>query len=233
MNKTAFIIVITGILLSELVFQFNQTFGFLLYSVLLGFVLISMERDMYVNKSDVLLILLMIVPIARISELFMTFNSLWNMFIFYSILTFLAVYYANKLRIRSEMVELGDFGYGIIVIVVGVLLALGAKYIFHMNNPAIIFLILFIAYAEEILFRGEIQNLSKQRYGPIYSILFTSLLYAIFSISYGSTMFLISFGASLVLCLLYYYTKNIFVTFLGNIILHSLFFAFLFNHTII
>jgi membrane protease YdiL (CAAX protease family) len=226
MNRTASIIVLAGLLISELIFRVNQTYGFVVYAVVIGIVLISMERDTYINKSDVLLIFLMIVPIARISELFIPFNSLWKIFVFYSIVTFLAVYYGNRFLVKSGEMDVGDLSYTLFAVVIGVVLSLCAKFILNMKSPWIIFLIILIAYAEEILFRGEIQNLSEERYGKVYAVLFTSLLYGIFSISYGFPIFLFAFAASLILCLIYRFTKNIYLTFLWNVIFHVLFFGF-------
>ncbi len=224
MNKIAFLFVILGLLISEVIFNWNQTYGFVIYAFLLGVVLISLEKDNYLDKSEMLLIFLMIIPIARISELFITFNFLWKIFIFYSIIAFLAVFYANKFQIRSGKTEIGNLNYTLGIVVIGILLALGAKFIFHMENSVIIFLIILIAYSEEILFRGEIQNLTKGRYGALYSIFFTSLLYGIFSISYGSSILLFGFFASLILCLVYHFTKSIYLSFLINILFHAIFF---------
>jgi membrane protease YdiL (CAAX protease family) len=226
----ASVIVLIGLAISEIIFRWNQTYGFVVYAVLLGIILISMEKDNYVNKSDILLIFLMIVPIARLAELFIPFNSLWKIFIFYSILAFLGIFYANKFNILSgakgKEIEIGDLSYPVFAIIIGITLSLCAKFIFNMENNWIIFLIVLIAYAEETLFRGEIQNLATEKYGFVYSILFTSILYAIFSISYGFPILLLAFIASLILCLIYYFTKNIYLTFLWNVIFHSAFFGF-------
>jgi len=226
MKKLTFLLVILGILISELIFGWNQTYGFIIYSVLLGVVLISMEKDTKLNKSEMLLIFLMIVPIARISELFIPFGSVWKIFIFYSIIIFLAVYYAGKFWIKAGKVELNDLSYLIVIGIFSVFAMAGAEYFFHMENAIIIPLILFIAYAEEILFRGEIQNLTNEKYGYIYSVLGTSLLYGIFSISYGFPIFLFAFAASLILCTLYHFTKSLYFTFIINVIFHAAFFTF-------
>lgn len=225
MKKITFLFVILGILISELIFEWNQTFGFIIYAVLLGVVLISMEKDIYLNKSEMLLIFLMIVPIARISELFLPFSPLWKIFAFYAVIVFLGVYYAGKFWIKSGDVNLDDLSYPLIIAFVSVFAMGGAEYFFHMENSIIIALIFFIAYAEEILFRGEIQNLTNEKYGPVYAIFFTSLLYGIFSISYGFPIFLFAFAASLILCLTYNFTKNIYLSFLINVIFHAVFFT--------
>lgn len=226
MKKLTFIFVILGILISELIFNWNQTAGFVIYSALLGVVLISMEKDIHFEKSEVLLIFLMIIPIARIAELFIPFGGFWKVFIFYAIIIFLAVYYAGKFRIRSGETELEDLSYPLVIVVVGVLAMGGAELIFHMEHSIIIPIILLIAYAEEILFRGEIQNLTMEKYGPVYAIICTSLLYGIFSISYGFPIFMFAFAASLILCTVYRFTKSIYLTFIINVVFHAALFTF-------
>jgi membrane protease YdiL (CAAX protease family) len=209
-----------------LIFQWNQTFGFVIYAVLLGVVLVSMEKDITLDKSEMLLIFLMIVPIARISELFLPFTALWKIFTFYAVIAFLGIFYASKFWIKANEVKLEDMSYPVIIAVVSVFAMAGAEYFFGMKNSIVIPLIFFIAYAEEILFRGEIQNLTNERYGPVYAVFFTSLLYGIFTMSYGFPVYLFAFLASIILCLTYQYTKNIYLTFFMNVVFHAAFFTF-------
>lgn len=225
MKKTTFFFVIIGILLAELIFKWNQTAGFVIYAIFLGIVLISMEKDITLDKSEMLLILLMIVPMARISELFLPFGSLWKIFAFYAVIVLLAVYYAKKFWIKSGKIEIDDLSYLLVIAVVSIFTMAGAEYFFHINNSIIIPLIFFIAYAEEILFRGEIQNLTNEKYGGFYAVFFTSLLYGIFTISYGFPIFLFAFIASIILCIIYHFTKNIYLTFIINLVFHIVFFT--------
>jgi membrane protease YdiL (CAAX protease family) len=225
-KKITYLFVILGILISELIFEWNQTYGFVIYSVLLGVVLISMEKDVVFDKSEVLLIFLMIVPIARITELFFPFGGLWGILAFYCVIAFLGVYYAWKFDIKSGEVELKDLSYTVAALVIGVFGMAAGEFIFHMEHSIIIPLICFIVYAEELLFRGEIQNLTREKYKWVYAVFFTSLLYGIFSISYGFPIFLFAFAASLILCLVYNFTKNIYITFLINAAFHAALFMF-------
>jgi membrane protease YdiL (CAAX protease family) len=225
MKIKTFLLVILGIFISELIFQLNQTLGFVIYAILLGIVLVSMEKDITLDKSEMLLIFLMIVPIARISELFLPFSPFWKIFAFYAVIAFLAIYYGAKFWIKPHDIKLEDMSYPVIIAVASVFAMAGAEYFFGMKNSIIIPLIFFIAYAEEILFRGEIQNLTNEKYGPVYAVFFTSLLYGIFSMSYGFPIFLFAFLASLILCVTYQYTKNIYLTFIMNVVFHALFFT--------
>jgi membrane protease YdiL (CAAX protease family) len=185
-----------------------------------------MEKDITLDKSEMLLIFLMIVPIARISELFLPFTALWKIFTFYAIIAFLGIFYASKFWIKANEVKLEDMSYPVIIAVVSVFAMAGAEYFFGMKNSIVIPLIFFIAYAEEILFRGEIQNLTNEKYGGVYAVFFTSLLYGIFTISYGFPVYLFAFLASIILCLTYQYTKNIYWTFFMNVVFHAAFFTF-------
>jgi membrane protease YdiL (CAAX protease family) len=225
LKKITFLFVILGILISELIFELNQTNGFIVYSILLGVVLISMEKDITLNKSEMLLIFLMIVPIARISELFLPFSPIWKIFAFYAVIAFLGIYYAKKFWIKSGDIDLDDLSYPLIIGVASVFAMAGGEYFFHMQNSLVIPLIFFIAYAEEILFRGEIQNLTNEKYGGFYAVFFTSLLYGIFTISYGFPIFLLAFLASIILCTTYHFTKSIYLTFIINVIFHMIFFT--------
>jgi membrane protease YdiL (CAAX protease family) len=224
MKKTTFLWVIFAIFLSELIMVMNQVNGFIIYAVLLGIVLVSIEKGKYLNENYVLLIFLMIVPTARISELFIPFGFIVKSFIFYAVIASLAVFYTRKFHINSVKTLLDEWIYGVGIVLIGFLLALDAKFFLDMQNALLIPLILFIAYTEEILFRGKIQNLTKEKYGAFYSIFFTSLLYGIFSISYGFPFFLIAFFACLILCTIYQFTKNIHLSFLMNISFHIIFF---------
>ena len=225
MKIKTFLFVILGILIAELIFSLNQTLGFVIYAVLLGVVLISMEKDITLDKSEMLLIFLMIVPIARRSELFLPFTALWKIFAFYAVIAFLAIYYGEKFWIKSGNVKFEDLSYLVIIVIASIFVMAGAEYFFHMTNSIVIPLIFFIAYAEEILFRGEIQNLIGEKYGGAYAVFFTSLLYGIFTISYGFPIFLFAFLASIILCAIYQYTKNIYLTFMINVVFHALFFT--------
>jgi membrane protease YdiL (CAAX protease family) len=225
MKIKTFFFVILGIFVSELIFQWNQTAGFVIYAVLLGVVLVTMEKDITLDKSEMLLIFLMIVPIARISELFLPFSPLWKIFAFYAVIAFLAIYYGAKFWIKSGNVKFEDLSYPLVIAILSVFAMAGAEYFFGMKNSIVIPLVFFIAYAEEILFRGEIQSLTSEKYGPVYGVFFTSLLYGIFTISYGFPVYIFAFIASIILCVTYQYTKNIYLTFIINVVFHALFFT--------
>ena len=90
----------------------------------------------------------------------------------------------------------------------------------------ILFIIPFIAYAEEVLFRGMIQNLVEKNYGVLSSVIISSLLYGIFTIGFGSIAFFMLF-IGLVFSLIYLLTKNIYLTIAANMAVHLVLFTLL------
>ena len=223
MKEMTFILVIIGIFFAELNLNLFSEFGFLIYAILVGVILILMENEVVMTKYEKIFLFLMIIPICRLAEFFVNFGFFWKTFIFYLMIIFLVIFYAIKLNIKTKPF-IGNPIYFMYVVLGAGLLSLIAKYIFNLNFSGIIFLIPIIAYAEEILFRGGIQNLTEECFGNL-SILSTSLLYAIFSMSLGFEFALIAFGASIILSTCYYFTKNLYLSFALNITFHGLVFA--------
>jgi membrane protease YdiL (CAAX protease family) len=225
MKPAAFVLFGFGIILSEIVLNFSEIAGFALYIVLVGLALVSMENDIYITKSEKLLAFMMVIPIARISEFFLDFGFFWKTLIFYLILAFLAVYYIGRFKLDAEY-NIGSIVYPIALLIAGVLGAIGAKYFLGFQQPEIVFLIPLMAYSEEILFRGAIQNLTKDCYTVVHSIVFPSLLYTIFSLSFGFPVVLIALLVSVAASLIYHYTKKMILPIILSILFHSLLFIF-------
>jgi membrane protease YdiL (CAAX protease family) len=227
MKETYFIWAIVGLFGVELMLNMFFNLGFLIYAVLIGVILILAENEIHMNKSEKLLIFLMILPIARIAGLFLEFNFFWNTLIFYLLVIFLVVYYSLKFKIRTRPF-IGNPLYFLFVVLVGGLLSILGKQIFHFEFAYLIFLISIIAYAEETLFRGGLQNLTRDCFGNL-AILSTSLLYAIFSMNYGLEFFAIAFFSSLIISTVYRFTKTLYLPFLLNIIFHVIAFMYYIN----
>jgi membrane protease YdiL (CAAX protease family) len=218
LKGTEFLWAITGIFLVELMLNMFFKIGFLLYALFVGVVLILMEREGYTNKDERILIFLMIIPITRLAEVFITFDFFWKTLIFYLFIIFLVIYYSVKLQVKSKPF-IGNPIYFIGIALIAGAGGIVAKYVFHFEFASLIFLIPIIAYGEEILFRGGIQNLTRESFGPL-CILFTSFLYATFSMGLGFQFFIIAFGVSLIISTLYYFTKNLYLAFVLNLIFH-------------
>lgn len=223
MKETTFAFIIAGIFAAELVLNIFFEFGLLIYVIFIGAVLILMENRFDKGKDEKLLIFLIIVPMCRIPELFLDFNFFWKTLIFYVPVIAITIYYARSLKLSSRPF------IGNILIAVGVFFFSGVlallAYSFDLKFAGLVFLIPIIAYAEEMLFRGGIQNLTRESYG-VMSIIFTSILYATFSMNYGFIFLLIALGASLVISTIYHFTKNLYLSYGLNIVFHTLLFIF-------
>ncbi len=224
MKEISFGWAIIGLFFVELLLNLSYGFGLFLYAVFVGIVLISMENEIYIKNEEKLLILLMILPISRLGSLFLKFDFFWNTMILYIFLIFLTIYYGLKFRIKSKPF-IGNPFYFIGIILISGTISLISKYIFNFKFSEILFLIPIIAYSEEILFRGGIQNLTQECFGNL-SIFSTSLIYGIFSMNFGFEFFLIAFGFSMISGLFYHFSKNLYITFILNVIFHAIIFIF-------
>jgi membrane protease YdiL (CAAX protease family) len=229
MKKPFFILIILAIFLSEISLKLNVLVGCLVYAVLVGVILISLEKDRILEHSEKLLLFLAIVPIARIAECFIKFDVFFEAIIFYSILLFLVIYYVNKFRVDLGY-ELRTLIYLPFTIAIGFLLGFIGDYFFIFDkNTQFLFLLPIIALSEEILFRGMIQNFAKKEYGSSFSILFVSLLVSTFSLSFGISFALFMFISNLIICFIYDKTDNVWLTIPINFIMNLFLFIFSFK----
>jgi len=233
------VFMISMLFLSEIVLNFNRVIGFLLYFTLIAVYLISLSYTKDLNNYGKLTIVLLIIPIVRVIGLFIALSFFWKILISYSVLLFLAFYYSIRFKLdhghKKEKLKFLP-----LAIIIGIVLGFIGDYFFNLNLSNytwMIYLIPLIAYSEEILFRGMMQNLIEKQYGTHISILIPSLLYGLFSFSLGlglGTSFGINIGilfglfmfiTSIILSLTYYKTKNIFLTVIMSIILHYFLFS--------
>jgi membrane protease YdiL (CAAX protease family) len=226
MKKIYFIALIALFFILELVLWINQTVGFYAYVVLVGVILIALERDKSkeFDFTEKLLIFLTIIPIARISEFFIEFGFFWETFIFYFVISFLVIFYTKKFRINHGYTK-KKLWFLPLSIVIGILMGYAGNYLFELEKyPELLVLIPLIVFSEEILFRGMIQNFAGE-YGSSFSIIITSLLVAIFSfMSLGYQFAIFLFMCNLIIGLIYDETGNIFLTIPISLILNLLLF---------
>jgi len=225
------IFIISMLFLSEIILNFNKTIGFLLYFALIAIYLLSLSYTRTLTNYGKLTIVLLIIPIVRITGLFIALGFFWKILISYCILLFLAFYYSVRFKLdhghKKEKLKFVP-----LAMIIGMVLGLIGDYFFNLTHYTwMIYLIPLIVYSEEILFRGMIQNLIKKEYGFVLCILIPSLLYGLFSFSLGlgiglGLLFaLFMFFIGVILGLVYHYTKNIFLTVIINIILHYFLFV--------
>lgn len=221
-----FLLVLVGFAIVEFLLNSFLTLGFFIYAVFTGVILIMMENEIQHTKEEKVLIFLMILPICRLASIFLNFNFFWNTLIFYLLVIGLTIFYSIKFWYRTRKTPFigNPFYFLTVLLISGIGWAVG-KYAFKVDFAGIIFLILIIAYAEEIFFRGGLQKLVQEWFGN-FSIIIVAFVYAIFSLSYGLVYVLVAFFAGLILSTSYHFTKNIYLGFVLNIIFHVLVFIF-------
>ena len=187
--------------------------------MILGY-LLSLSKAKSLNNDVKLLIVFIILPIIRIAELFITFEFFWKVHLIYLILFFLVTFYSLKFKINPGYTK-GKLWLLPLVTLLSVLIGFLGNIFFNFENHSeLILLIPLIAYCDEVLFRGLIQNYAKKSYGAFASILFSAFLYGIFSLSWGFPAIFFIFAMALAMSIIYDSTKNIFLVIAMNMIFH-------------
>jgi membrane protease YdiL (CAAX protease family) len=213
-----------SLLLSEIILKINTTFGFFCYAVLITGCLIALESQERLDVYSKLMIVLLILPMARIAELFIHFNYLWRSVIISFALLFFVLIYSIKLRIKPGFTK-KKLGFLPLVLIGGVVLGvLGSGFVSEKYSN-FIFILPLIVFAEELFFRGMMQNLTKESYGSKMSIILPSLVYAIFSLNFALPVIIIMFASSLICSIIYHYSKNIFLSVAFSLAVHLFIFA--------
>lgn len=229
MRKAFFIFLIIAFLFAEIILTFNKLIGVLLYSLLVAVILFDLEEYEHLIHSDKLLVFLAIVPIARIAEFFINFNLFWKTAVFYFAISFLIIYYTRSLKINPGYTT-SKLWFFLVSIIIGILLSyMGSLYFDFGKHFELIFLLPFIVFSEEILFRGMIQNYTKKSYGSLFAVIATSVLFAIFSLSFGFKFLYFIFAANLIMCLIYDKTENIWLTIPINLFINLFLFVLPFS----
>lgn len=224
-KKYLLYLMLVGLFLTEFSLQLSPILGFLLYAALIGGVLISLAYSDTLTANAKLIISFMIIPMIRIVELFLTFDTFWRTFITYFAFAFLTVFYTIKFE--------SDLGFSKrkinwlpITIILGIGIGLVGSLIFGLEkNRELLYLLPLIAFSEEILFRGLIQREIKQLYNGFDGILVSSLLCFIFTISYGMPLALFFLAASLVSAFFYNKTSNMWLSISINLFVNIFLFA--------
>lgn len=219
------LLVVLALILSEVFLSVNETVGFILYSVLIASCLLSLSHVQSLREDGKLVIVFMIIPIVRITELFIPFEFFWKVLISYVVLLFLSFYYSVRFELDHGHKK-EKLGLLPIAIVLGAALGLLGNYFFSFDKYSwLIYLLPLIAYSEEILFRGMIQNLLEKNYRISSSILITALLYGVFSLGYGILFSAFMLFAGIIIGLIYSHTKNIILAAIINFIVHYFLFV--------
>ena len=172
-----------------------------------------------------IILIFMIFPVIRIAELFLSFSLFWNVLAVYLILLFLSSFYMFKLKIDPGFTKKKLSWIPFVIFISAGVGYLGSLFFEFGKYSELIVLIPLIVYTEEVLFRGLIQNSVQEKYGINKAILFTTILYAIFSLSLGIPLMLFMVSVSIIMSLIYAHTKNIFLTIIMSLIVHVFLFA--------
>mgnify|MGYP001589383517 CR=1 FL=1 len=226
MRKYLLVFLTLSLLLSEAILEFSPVIGFLTYGLLITGCLISLSRTESLDNQGKLVISFMILPIVRVAELFIGFAYPLRSIIAYYILFFLVVVYSLKFKVDFSNWKRGLY-FLPLTITFGIIIGITGNWLFNFDKyPEILLILPIMAFSEEALFRGLIQNLIKKDHGTFASIFFTAFLYGIFSLSLGIKFAFFMFLANLLLCLIYSKTKNIWMTIPVNFIMNLLLFTF-------
>ena len=212
LRKPFFVFLMLIFFISEIILRINNYLGVFIYAALIGIVLFDLEEYEFLNNNKKLLVFLMILPVARISELFISFNFLWKTIMFYFVLCFLIIFYTKKFKINPGYTK-AKLWFFPVSLVIGIYLGyIGGAYFNFEKHFELLFLLPFIMFSEELLFRGLIQNHAKKEFGSMFAVILTSILFAIFSLGFGFKFLYFIFAANLIMCLIYDKTENIWLT---------------------
>lgn len=212
------------IAISEISLRIDTRISFIFYALILSIILFSLSRKEKEDDFDRLMIVLMILPVLRISELFINFNNFIDIIFSYYILFFLSAFFVIKFKMKIW--QLKNIWFFPLVIIWSILIGLiGNTFIPNDKNILIVFLIPIIAFSEEIFFRGLLQNLIKSNYNNILAIVLPSLIYALFALSFGAEIAVFFLIVNLLIGILYFITKNIYLCIFMNMTINLLIFS--------
>lgn len=208
-------------ILAEVLMLYYPVFGVLFYFLLITGVLTALAYSGSFKEEHEMLVIFSIIVLARVIGLFLNFGVIINNIIIYLSLGLAALYYSVRF---NKIKKIGFFNKKIMfypgAIVLGFLVGMAGNYLLNFEKyPNFLFIIPLIAFSEEVLFRGLMQNIIKKLDGRISSIFFTSLFYGIFSMSLGIYAAMFFFVASIVISTVYEYTDNIILTIVINLMI--------------
>lgn len=225
MEKYLLILFTFALFLMEIILGLNPIAGFLFYNVLIAGCLIALSQKEKINNDGKLMISLLILPVIRVTELFIQFSYSTRVFLVYFILFFLVLVYAIKFKVDFKNWKKALYILPL-TLAAGAIIGIAGNSLFSLGKfPEFIFFLPVIAFSEEVLFRGLIQKFIKKEYSLFSSIFFPSLLYGIFSLSFGLGFALFMFIANIFLCIIYYNTENVWITIPINLLMNLIIFV--------
>ena len=217
MKKSVIILGILMIILTELLLLLDLEVGFYAYLIVISVIFLFLSGESVLGKDVKIFLFLLILPIARISLFFVDFGYYWNVLIFYSIILFLSVYYIFELRINPGFIR-KNLALFPLIIFLAIIIGFVSGIFVGFPSMVLIALLPLSVFAEEILFRGLIQNFLRKEFSPVYSIFFTALIAGIFAASQGVSFFIVFFLFSLFNGIVYNSTENLYLTIIFNLV---------------
>ena len=227
MKKYILFLLVAGILLAELTFQSDARIGFLLYAFLVGGVLIALSSDYYAGPSTKIIISFMILPLLRISEIFLKLSYFSRVLFIYTSLAFLVIFYTYRFEKHVGFTK-RYLAWLPVAIIIGIALGVLGNYIFALDRHIeLLYLMPLVAFSEEMLFRGLIQKELRENYSHLMSIFVSALLYFIFGLSYGVLIAVFFFAVSIISAIFYDKTQNIYLSIALNFCVNAIIFGFM------
>ncbi len=217
MEKYLIWIFVLIVLLNEILLKYSGMIGGMMYLLLITMTLILISRQEVLDDFAKMVIIFLIIPLVRISGLFMDVSSIWKIFLGSLILLFLGIFYMVKFDL--DIGEFDKFLWAIpFVVGMGTIVGIFSGGVGIEKNIALIMVLPFVVFSEEIFFRGLFQNSIEKSYGTVYSVLFPAIFYGILSSHFGIGLAVFFFFLSLVSGMLYLSTRNIFLSIIFNLV---------------
>jgi len=220
MKKSLLFLLVLSVFLTEIILGVNEIAGFIFYVFLITGVLLSISKAEFLDNHGKLALIFMILPTLRIVELFLEIGFFWETLIFYYLLLFLVTFCSLKFKINPSYNKKNLILLPLVVLLSIFLGCFGNIFLNLDKYTGFVAIIPIIAFSEEVLFRGMIQNLIEKEHCSFVSVLIPALLYGIFSLSYGFSAIIFFCITAFIISLVYHLTKNIFLTITANLIIH-------------
>lgn len=225
-SLTAFLLAIMA--LTQIEFLLSPTFGVYSTVTMLAMLLLFAVQS---KRWRELAIAIAILPVATMINLSLPqVNDFSQAIVFYNAILFLTLVYRFlfTLDAPTKRTSLGLKAYALLIplmIVAGQAFGAIAFGLFHSDYPfagiplpMASMCIIFFAFAEEMLFRGLIQQRAAHVLHPVLAAVLSAGLYALFSISLGSVAgFVFALATGAALSTVYFYKENVILTTTMNV----------------
>ena len=214
-----------ALIMSELSFILNQNLGFAFYIAMISGTLIALAYADKLKDEGRLMTLFMIVPMFRICGMFLNFDFFFRALTGSYLLVILILAYSIKLKINPGYTAKWLW-MAAITAIIGLASGFILNSLINFNKDIRLIMILpVLVFAEEVYFRGMLQQEVEKQNGLIIGIVINGILYGIYSLSFGWQIALVFFGVGLVCGALYGLTKNVFVAMPIGLAVHVLLLA--------